>query len=325
MAELSPPIVGRYAPSPTGQLHLGNARTALLAWLQVRQAGGRFILRMEDLDPARSSPTVAKAIIEDLRWLGLDWDEGPDVGGPHGPYCQSERRAFYTEALEKLWQQELIYPCTCSRKDLASVAHAPHGAADDPPPYPGHCRHRRRSEQEALCQSDHRWSLRFHVPAGIVAWQDALAGTIIQDVARTVGDFIVYRADHVIAYQLAVVVDDAAMGITDVLRGDDLLSSTARQIQLGQALGLPIPRYAHVPLLYGPDGARLAKRHGATAIAALRDRGWRAAEITGWLAASAGLLPDVAPINARDLVATFALSDIAKHRVDPVALWSFLA
>lgn len=306
---------GRFAPSPTGLLHLGNARTALLAWLQVRAAGGQFVLRMEDLDTQRSRPLLATQILDDLRWLGLDWDEGPDVGGPYGSYTQSERRAEYDAALAKLSAAGLLYPCYCSRAELQRIAGAPHGPQDDGPPYPGRCRTLTPAEQAERADARPTPALRFAVPTGEICFADAVAGPVCQDVADRVGDFVVRRADGLFAYQLAVVVDDAAMGITHVLRGDDLLYSAPRQIALQRALDLPTPAYAHVPLLVGPDGNRLAKRHGDTSLAGLRARGIGGPEVVGWLAYWCGLLPAPEPTTPAELVAAFDLSKLPRTPV----------
>jgi glutamyl-tRNA synthetase len=269
---------GRFAPSPTGDVHLGTARTALLAWLDARRAGDGFVLRVEDLDTARVVPGAEARQLEDLRWLGLDWDEGPDVGGPFAPYRQSERRELYREALARLD----TFPCYCSRKELAVVS-APH-AGEDGPPYPGTCRARREPGPRPP-------ALRFRVPAGIVEFVDGRAGPQRQDVLAAVGDFVVCRADGTPSYQLAVVVDDAAMAIEHVVRGEDLLGSTARQILLYRALGHVPPRFTHVPLVLDETGARLAKRNASEMIAARRARGERPEDVIGELAASAGIHP----------------------------------
>ncbi len=262
MAE--PVYRGRFAPSPTGLLHLGHARTALLAWQRARQAGGVFILRMEDLDQAHEVEGAAAAILEDLRWLGLDWDEGPDSGGSCGPYLQSERHALYEAAIAQLTAQGLLYPCTCSRKDIRRIAQAPHGLEDLGSPYPGTCRH-------GVTQPKRPRSLRFRMPVPAPRFTDACFGE--QNFPTGGWDFVVRRASGLIAYQLAVVVDDAAMGITEVVRGADLLMATPWQLALYAALGLTPPRFAHVPLMLDADGQRLAKRTGAEALRALRQGG----------------------------------------------------
>jgi glutamyl-tRNA synthetase len=307
---------GRFAPSPTGPLHLGNARTAFLAWLAARSAPGELVMRVEDLDGPRVRPGIEERILAELRWLGLDWDEGPDVGGPRGPYRQSERSPAYAEALARLRAAGLAYPCFCSRAEIAAASQAPHGPGDDGPPYPGTCRG--LPAAEVARRSDLRppaWRLR--VEPGPVELDDGVHGRRAFDVAREVGDFVVMRADGIAAYQLGVVVDDAAMGVTDVVRGDDLLPSTARQLLLYRALGLAPPRFAHVPLVVGGDGERLAKRHGALSLGELVARGAERRAVVGLLAELSGLAPAGARVDARDLVAGFALGRI---RRDPSPL-----
>jgi glutamyl-tRNA synthetase len=303
-------VRGRFAPSPTGPLHLGNARTALLAWLAARSVGGALVMRVEDLDGPRVRPGLEARILEELRWLGLDWDEGPDVGGAHGPYRQSERGPRYAAALDRLRTAGLAYPCFCSRAEIAQASQAPH-ASDEGPRYPGTCRD--LGEAERVARAARRapaW--RFRVPEGPVAFEDVVHGTCAYDVAATVGDFVVARADGVPSYQLAVVLDDAAMEITDVLRGDDLLPSTSRQILLGRALGLPVPRFAHVPLVVGEDGERLAKRHGALSLGELREKGADPAVVVGELAATCGLAPPGARVRPSELVGSFRLDAIPR-------------
>lgn len=298
---------GRFAPSPTGDLHLGGARTALAAWLAARAAGGAYIVRVEDLDAPRVVPGAEQRILEDLAWLGLDWDEGPDVGGPHAPYRQSVRLARYDAAVERLLAGGHAFRCWCSRAEVARAAAAPHGPADDGPRYPGTCRARTTPPPR-----DRRPSVRLRVDPEEVTFVDGVHGATVEDVTTTVGDFVIRRADGIPAYQLAVVVDDAAMGITDVVRGDDLLGSTARQLLLYRALGATPPRFAHVPLVLGPDGARLSKRHGAIGIRALRDRGRAAPHVVGLLASTLGLVPSGTECLPRDLVAGFSLARISR-------------
>lgn len=295
-------------------MHLGNARTALLAWLAARSAGGELVMRVEDLDGPRVRQGLESVILDELRWLGLDWEEGPDRGGSSGPYRQSERSVFYQSALERLRQQDLIYPCFCSRAEVAAVSQAPHGAADDGPRYPATCHALSQSERlERAQQRSPSWRLR--VPPGLVSFTDGAVGSQSVDVAATVGDFVVARADGIPAYQLAVVVDDAAMGITDVVRGDDLLPSTARQLLLYRALSLPVPRFAHVPLVIGADGGRLAKRHGALSIGELRRRGIDPQVVVGILAYLSGLAPAGARLQPSDLVPGFRLEQLSKQPV----------
>lgn len=290
-------IRGRYAPSPTGHMHLGNARTALLAWLQIRALGGTFVMRVEDLDPGRSRAHFETDLLADLRWLGLDWDEGPDVGGPHGPYRQSERADRYLEAMGKLE----TYACTCTRREVREASVAPHGAE---PVYPGTCR-------DGPSHPDRPRAVRWRTPQGTVSVQDAVLGAQTEDVAREVGDFVLRRTDGAFAYQLAVVVDDGAMGITHVLRGADLVGSTARQVLLQGALGLPTPAYAHVPLIVGEDGEKLSKRHGRPDLHTLRTQGADPGRTVAELARSLGLVSAGVPsVSPRDLVQDFDLSRV---------------
>jgi glutamyl-tRNA synthetase len=301
---------GRFAPTPSGLMHIGNARTALLAWLQMRHAGGHFILRIEDIDKPRSKSHFAKQALDDLRWLGLDWDEGPDIGGPFAPYVQSEREDSYEAALQKLLEQGKLYPCFCSRAELQAIASAPHGLSAEGPAYPGLCRHLTDTEctERAVVKQP---SLRFAMPDRSVEYMDDTAG--LQAFSPCAGgDFIVKRADGIISYQLAVVVDDAAMGITDILRGYDLLDSTPRQLLLYEALGLTPPRFAHVPLLLGSDGNRLAKRHGAVSLASIRERGLPPELIVGALAVWSGLHDRTEPIAAHELIDSFDLTKVPK-------------
>ena len=269
---------GRLAPSPTGLLHLGHARTFWIAAQRAAEHGGQLIFRNEDLDSQRCRPEFVQAMFDDLRWLGIDWVEGPDRGGPRGPYTQSERRGHYLNAWKMLHDEGMIYPCSCSRKDVAQAAGAPNDL-DDEPVYPGKCRpvsgaaHLRPSETEAAVTTGVNW--RFRVPDGDeIRFTDLHLGPQRFIAGRDFGDFIVWRRDDVPAYQLAVVVDDAAMGITEVVRGADLLKSTARQILLFRALGLPLPDYYHCDLVRDEAGVRLAKRHDSLSIRKLRESGW---------------------------------------------------
>lgn len=265
---------GRLAPSPTGLLHLGHARTFWIAQQRAREHGGMLVLRNEDLDPQRSKPEFVAAFLEDLRWLGFDWKEGPDIGGPFGPYNQSERLVLYRSALRRLQEGGFVYPCTCSRKDLQTAASAPH-AADDELIYPGTCRGNPQSELASPARTRNpQSSWRFHVPDGeTVAFTDGHFGEQRFVAGRDFGDFVVWRGDDVPAYQLACVVDDAAMQITEVVRGADLLVSTARQLLLYRALGLPPPAFFHCPLMTDNSGQRLAKRHDALSLRRLREEG----------------------------------------------------
>jgi len=304
---------GRFAPTPSGLLHIGNAFAALLAWLQIRRAGGTFVLRIEDIDKPRSRPEYAEQILDDLRWLGIDWDEGPDIGGPYGPYEQSAREERYRAALARLERDRWLYPCYCSRAELMAIASAPHGLAAEGPAYPGICRGLTAEERQARSLAKTP-SLRFAMPEHEVTYVDGIAGPQ-RFPAGAGGDFVVQRADGIIGYQLAVVVDDADMGITDVLRGWDLLDSTPRQLLLLKALGLPAPRYAHVPLLYGPDGRRLSKRHGSVTLRGIRQTLRSPERLIGQLAHLAGLLERPEPLKARELTPCFELSRIPQKQV----------
>jgi glutamyl-tRNA synthetase len=280
---------GRYAPSPTGELHLGNARTAVLAWLQTRLMDGVFIMRNEDLDEPRVVEGSADQIYDDLYWLELDWDEGPDVGGPVGPYDQSERAEIYEQALEILDDKGVVFRCYCSRKDVREAVSAPHDEGRTI--YPGTCRFLSPAQQAEVQaeQPDRKPSWRYRVPAREVSLDDIIAGHHAQTLDTEVGDFSIRRADELFAYQLAVVVDDAVMGVTDVLRGDDLLSSTPRQIELFEALDLHVPRFWHVPLMCDDEGNRMSKRFKSKSIKTLREQGKSSHEVVGMLAASVGL------------------------------------
>ena len=265
---------GRLAPSPTGLLHLGHAGTFRTAYEPARACGGALVLRNEDLDPQRSRKEFAARMLEDLRWLGIAWDEGPDVGGAFGPYAQSERRDFYLEAWKRLLALGVIYPCYCSRRDIMRAAEAPHEQqGDDETMYPGTCRPREGAATfRPLAPAGLNWRLR--VPDGeAVAFIDLKQGRQAFIAGRDFGDFIVWRRDDVPAYQLAVVVDDALMKITEVVRGRDLLKSTARQILLQRALGFPTPDYYHCDLVRDERGERLSKRHDSLSLRALRAAG----------------------------------------------------
>ena len=311
--------VGRLAPSPTGALHLGNVRTFMIAWLRARSQGGKVIFRMEDLDHPKDKPGAAAQAVEDLRWLGFDWDE---------EYVQSERVDCYRQALDGI--RELVYPCVCSRKDVESAQSAPH--AGEQLHYPGTCRGRFATWQEALkhrvtetqrgaetpclCDSALKPCWRFRVPDNAaVSFDDAFAGHYEQNVSRTLGDFPLARDEFGAGYTLACAVDDLLMGVTEVVRGDDLLAATPAQILLARALSKTVgssrlPSYCHVPLVIGRDGKRLAKRHGDTRIASYREQGKSPEEILGFLAASCGWADQGERVPLADLVPRFDLGTI---------------
>lgn len=292
-------VVGRLAPSPTGALHLGNARTFLLAWLQVRSRGGTLLLRIEDIDGPRIKSGAMAATIEDLRWLGLDWD-GEIV-------VQSQRLALYRAATEQLLARGLAYPCVCTRSEIEDAASAPHEAASDGPMYPGTCRGRFADLAAARQATGREPALRMRVDVEAVPFVDGFAGP---QPGHITGDFVVQKRDGGPAYQLAVVVDDAAQGVTEVLRADDLLPSTPRQLLLYRALNLPPPRFVHVPLVVGADGKRLAKRHGDTSLRWFRQQGVRAERVLGYVASLCGLVPAGASCQPPDLLADYRLDRV---------------
>lgn len=306
----------RYAPSPTGPLHLGNARTALLAFWHARAQGGTFVLRVEDLDTQRSRPEFVEANLAELRWLGLTWDEGPDVGGAFGPYRQSERSGLYEESLRRLERHNHLFPCYLSRKDLQDVASAPHGVG---PAYGGTQRRLSAQLTEQRQGAGKIPSLRFRVEPQTLTFHDAVYGEMTTDPAQTTGDFVVRRSDGEWAYQLAVVADDMAMRITHVLRGDDLLPSTGPQLLLYRALGATPPTFAHVPLLLDVDGERMAKRKGSLTVTALREAGVRPERVVGLLAYTLQLQPELAEADLQDFVPGFALGALGREafRLEP--------
>ena len=324
------PIVGRLAPSPTGAQHLGNARTYLLAWLSARSTGGRLVLRIEDIDSPRVKPWAIEQAMVDLRWLGLDWDEGPDIGGEHAPYLQTQRVETYEKALRRLIESGLAYPCTCSRKDIEAAASAPHESFattieesifQDGPVYNGRCAGWKLGDP-LPAEGTYCW--RFRTPDRLLKMTDRFYGELEINPYQALGDFPLTRKNGQAAYQLAVVVDDDAMEVTEVVRGDDLIPSIFRQLPLIQALGLACPQYYHVPLVVGLDGRRLAKRHGDTRLSQYRESGITPESIIGWAAHSVGLCQTHRPIHATELVGNFRWSDVCKARtvVDDLPGWT---
>ena len=273
----------RFAPSPTGKLHVGNARTALFNWLLARGRGGTFVLRIEDTDAERSTVESDAAILRDIRWLGLDWDEGPDIGGPHGPYRQSERAELYVRYARQLLDAGHAYYCFCSRETL-DVERAAAVDAGRPVLYAGTCRHLSSGEQAARFAAGELAAIRFRVPdGGDVVFTDEVRGEV-RFHADVIGDPIILRAEGTPAYNFAVVVDDALMGITHVIRGEDHISNTPRQVLLYQALGFTPPAFAHLALVMGPDHTPLSKRHGATSVGEFRAKGYLPEALVNYLA-----------------------------------------
>ncbi len=306
------PPRGRLAPSPTGKVHIGNARTALLAWLSVRSRGGSLVWRLEDLDPPRIVPGLDRQAEDDLKWLGLDWDEGPAEGGKFPPYEQSGRSEFYVRALRHLASERRVFPCSISRKDLREIASAPH-ATTTLSPYPLEFRPTLRENDwldTLLHDDDTDSAVRFLTRDESTEFEDRVCGTQRQNVEQEVGDFVLRRRDGLWAYQLAVVVDDIEMEIDDVVRGNDLLDSTARQIQLLEALGAVRPDYAHVSLMINEAGDKLSKRDDGLSVESVRRAGATAEQLTGYLAWSVGLQADPRPQHPAQLIESFDWSRI---------------
>ena len=319
------PVVGRFAPTPSGRMHLGNVASCLVAWLGARSAGGRMVLRIEDLDPRAQSRAAAQLIMDDLRWLGLDWDEGP--------YYQSDRGELYATAIECLGAGTdetpglgLTYPCFCTRSEL-HAASAPH-ASDGTYVYAGTCRSL-SAEEVARRSAIRPPAARLRVPeaddpAGTIAFTDLVYGPQREALARECGDFLVRRSDGVVAYQLAVVVDDGEMGVTQVVRGHDLLGSCPRQMYLQRLLGYAEPAYGHVPLLVAPDGRRLSKREHDLDLGALRERYTGPEPLLGAIASHLGLAEPGEPMGATELVGRFSWDTLAANRADIVVDDTFL-
>lgn len=305
-------MVGRFAPTPSGRMHLGNVFSCLMAWLSVRSAGGRLVMRIEDLDPRAQNPEAAALLLDDLRWLGLAWDEGP--------YYQSQRGELYASVISSLTDRGLTYPCFCTRSEL-HAATAPH-ASDGTYLYQGTCRGL-TAKQVAERSMTRPPATRLMVPAaddpsGCIEFTDLAYGPQREVLAQECGDFLLRRSDGVVAYQLAVVVDDGEMGVTQVVRGRDLLGSAARQTWLSRLLGYEPPTFGHVPLLIAPDGRRLSKRERDLDMGALRERFGRPENLLGALASSVGMAEEGEPVSAEDLVARFSWEALAAHRRDIV-------
>ena len=305
----------RFAPSPTGKLHIGGARTAIYNWAFARANGGTFILRIDDTDPTRSTDENTQIILRAMRWLGLDWDEGPEVGGDFGPYAQTERLDMYKEAAQKLWDAGRAYPCFCTTEQLAADRAAAQARKDPFQGYQRRCRDLSREEAQARIDAGEPYVLRIKVPAdrGDVVIHDAVHGDVVFD-AKELDDFVIFRSDGTPTYNFATVVDDAMMGITHVIRGDDHLSNTPRQVMVYEALEAPVPTFAHISMVLGADGKKLSKRHGATSVEEYRDAGYLSDAFVNYLALLGWSLDGETTVIPRDVLASqFSLDRISKN------------
>ncbi len=305
----------RFAPSPTGKLHVGGARTAIYNWAFARANGGTFILRIDDTDPTRSTQENTDIILRAMRWLGLDWDEGPEVGGDFGPYAQTERMDLYKEAAQKLWDEGKAYPCFCTAEKLAADRAAAQERKDPFQGYQRTCRDIDPDEARARIEAGEPYVLRIKVPEdrGDVVIRDAVHGDVTFN-ARELDDFVIFRSDGTPTYNFATVVDDAAMGITHVIRGDDHLSNTPRQVMVYEALGAPVPVFAHISMILGADGKKLSKRHGATNVEEYRDQGYLSDAFVNYLALLGWSLDGETTIVPRDVLASkFSLDHVSKN------------
>ena len=303
-------VCGRFAPTPSGRIHLGNILCAMLSWLSVRSKQGKYLLRIEDLDAMRCPRSLADQIEEDLQWFGIDWDDGGSAGGEQ--WYQSSRTEIYDKYFEVLKDKGLLYPCFCSRAEL-HTAQAPH-RSDGTYIYAGTCRNL-TPEQIAEKSKRRPPAWRVRVPDRVVSFTDGCQGVYTENLAQDCGDFIIRRSDGVYGYQLAVVVDDGEMGVTEVVRGSDLLNSTPRQMYLYEQLGFPTPQFYHMPLLTAPDGRRLSKRDGDLDLGVLRERFGRPEPIVGMLAKAAGLRPTAEPVALHELIADFSWDKIPKQDI----------
>jgi glutamyl-tRNA synthetase len=302
----------RFAPAPSGSIHVGNARSALFSWLYARRHEGVFILRVEDTDVSRVAEEAYRGVVEDLRWLGLDWDEGPDLGGPHGPYRQSERLDIYRGMTDRLLGAGLAYPCWCTAEELEERRKAAL-ALGEPPGYDGRCRTRPDEEVAAFREEGRPFAIRFHMPEREWVIEDLVKGEVRWG-AGDLRDFVIVRSDGSPVFLLAVAVDDMLMEVTHVVRGDDLLASAPRNAAVIEALGGSPPSYAHLPLVLGPDSKPLSKRHGATSVAAFREQGFLPEAMVNYLALLGWAKDDHTTFLSRDeLVAAFDLSHVSHN------------
>ena len=309
------PVRVRFAPSPTGKLHIGGARTAIYNWAFARANHGTFILRIDDTDPARSTEENTQVILRAMKWLGLDWDEGPDIGGPFGPYKQMERLDIYHAAAERLLAEGRAYPCVCTPEQLEADREAARARKDPFQGYQRRCRHIDPAEARARMDAGEPYVLRIKVPEdrGDVHIHDAVHGDVVFD-AKELDDFVIIRSDGTPTYNFTTVVDDAAMGITHVIRGDDHLSNTPRQVMVYEALGAPVPEFAHISMILGADGKKLSKRHGATSVEEYRDAGYLSDAFVNYLALLGWSLDGETTVIPRDVLASrFSLDRISKN------------
>ncbi len=312
---MTQPVRVRFAPSPTGKLHIGGARTAIYNWAFARANGGTFILRIDDTDPNRSTDENTQIILRAMRWLGLDWDEGPEVGGDFGPYAQTERLDIYREAAERLLAEGRAYPCFCTPEQLEADRAAARERKDPFQGYQRRCRNIPADEARARMEAGERYTIRIKVPEdrGDVVVNDAVHGKVVFD-AKELDDFVIFRSDGTPTYNFTTVVDDALMGITHVIRGDDHLSNTPRQIMVYEALGAPVPVFAHLSMILGADGKKLSKRHGATSVEEYRDAGYLSDAFVNYLALLGWSLDGETTIIPRDVLAReFSLDRISKN------------
>ncbi len=314
----------RFAPSPTGKLHIGGARTAIYNWAFARANHGTFILRIDDTDPTRSTAENTQVILRAMRWLGLDWDEGPEVGGAYGPYAQTERLDMYREAAERLLAEGRAYPCFCTPAQLEADREEARARKDPFQGYQRRCRNIPADEARGRMEAGEPYTIRIKVPEdrGDVVIDDAVHGRVVFD-AKELDDFVIFRSDGTPTYNFATVVDDAAMGITHVIRGDDHLSNTPRQVMVYEALGAPVPTFAHISMILGADGKKLSKRHGATSVEEYRDAGYLSDAFVNYLSLLGWSLDGETTIIPRDVLASrFSLDRISKNPAtfDPAKL-----
>jgi len=324
MNRTSSDVIGRLAPSPTGAQHLGNARTFLLVWWLARRANGRLFLRIEDLDTPRIKSWATEQVIQDLRWLGIDWDASPprqeSLAVEMSFWIQSDRLERYAQVMEQLKSCEAIYPCTCTRSDIESAQSAPHedrlASNLDGTVYPGTCAYRGVEDANQLDKASEKYAWRFRMHNELKTWMDHFAGTQhLADPKMSLGDFVIGRSTGAPAYQLAVVVDDQDMAVNQIVRGSDLIFSTYRQLAIYQRLGWDPPSYYHFPLVVGPDGRRLAKRHGDTRLAFYREQGVTPEQLIGFLAYHSGWIDRLESISANDLLLIDILSKQSHDRL----------